>query len=213
MRITVLGGTGYSGAAIVAEAVARGHEVVAVSRAEPAEPVEGVQYLHGSALDQELLTRAMAGADAVIEALSPRGGLGEALLEVLDAVSARAAAQGTRLGVIGGAGTLLTDEGGSTLIDAGYFPEAALPAIRITAAELDSLNASPESLDWFYVSPARSYGAHNPGERRGAYRVGGDVLLTDEHGQSQLSSADLAIAVLDELEAPKHHRRRIHIAY
>lgn len=213
MKITVLGGTGYAGAEIVAEAAARGHQVTAVSRTAPETPVAGADYRHGAADDFAFLNSAIDGADVVIDSLTARKGLGEGLIDVIDHVIARAAEHGFRVGVIGGAGTLLTEPGGSTLIDAGYFPEAALPAIRITAAELDSLKAGPESVDWFYVSPARSFGAHNPGERRGTYRVGGDVLLTDDAGESHLSAPDLAIAVLDELEQPKHHRERVHFAY
>lgn len=213
MKITVLGGTGYAGAELVAEAVARGHQVIAVSRTAPESPVAGAEYRQGSADDFAFVDTAIEGADAVIDALTARKGLGEGLIDVIEHVIERAAEQGSRLVVIGGAGTLRIAEGGPTLIDAGYFPEAALPAIRITAAELDSLEAGPEHLDWLYVSPARSFGAHNPGERLGAYRVGGDILLTDEQGESRLSAPDLAFAVLDELEQPGHRRQRLHFAY
>ena len=71
--ITVLGGTGYAGAAVVAEAQKRGHDVTAVSRTAPASPVEGVEYVTGSALDSGVLNRVVDGQDVVIEAVSPRG--------------------------------------------------------------------------------------------------------------------------------------------
>jgi putative NADH-flavin reductase len=73
MRITVIGGTGFAGANVVAEAARRGHEVTAWSRHEPAEPEPGVTYKTGSMLDEATLARAVEGAEVVIEALSPRG--------------------------------------------------------------------------------------------------------------------------------------------
>ena len=62
------------------------------------------------------------------------------------------------------------------------------------------MRGAEEGLDWFFVSPAGGFGAFAPGERTGAYRVGGDVLLTDENGDSNLSGQDLAVALVDEIE-------------
>lgn len=61
--------------------------------------------------------------------------------------------------------------------------------------------------------PTATHGAFAPGERTGQYRVGGDVLLTDDAGESHLSGQDLAVALVDEIEAPKHHRTRFTVAY
>ncbi|HJF51126.1 MAG TPA: NAD-dependent epimerase, partial [Brachybacterium paraconglomeratum] len=52
-----------------------------------------------------------------------------------------------------------------------------------------------------------------PGERTGAYRIGGDVLLTDENGDSHLSGQYLAVALVDEIETPAHRRTRFTVAY
>ncbi len=78
---------------------------------------------------------------------------------------------------------------------------------------LDDLRASPDSLDWFLVSPAATFGAHAPGVYRGEYRVGGDVLLTDDDGNSAISGADFGAAVVDEVVEPAHRRARFTVAY
>ena len=74
-RITVIGGTGYAGSAIVAEAAVRGHAVTALSRSLPAGRVQGVTYVQGDARDEAVLSSAVCGADVVVGALSPRGPL------------------------------------------------------------------------------------------------------------------------------------------
>ena len=78
---------------------------------------------------------------------------------------------------------------------------------------LEALQASEDSLDWFYIHPAAGFGSFHPGERRGAYRVGGEVLLSDRKGRSEISGADFALAILDEIEKPVHRRRRFSAAY
>lgn len=214
MRITVLGGTGYAGRSIVEEAARRGHAVTSVSRSAPVPPVAGVDYVHGSVDDHAFLARVLEGAEVIVDSTSARGGLGDALLDVFGQVVATADAAGTRLLVIGGAGTLSREAGGPSFIDAagGLDSGSIPPGVVVTARKLDVLRAAAEGLDWLYVSPPIGFGDANPGERTGVYRVGGDVLLTDADGNASLSSQDLAIGVLDELEQPKHRRRRIHIA-
>lgn len=212
-RIKVLGGTGYAGSHIVAEAVERGHEVTSYSRTTPAAPVEGATYVTGSVFDDAFLTQAVTETDVVIETLSPRGELEGKLEGVVDKLADLAQGAGIRLGVIGGAGSLLVAEGGPKLMDTEGFPSEFLPEVRTGEALLKALQARPEQLDWFYVSPAAGFGAFAPGQATGTYRVGGDVLLTDEQGNSFISGADLATAVVDEIEAPAHRRRRFTVAY
>jgi putative NADH-flavin reductase len=78
-----------------------------------------------------------------------------------------------------------------------------------TAAFLDALRVEPD-LDWTFVSPAAKLA---PGERTGKYRIGGDQLLTDESGESHISLEDYAMAMLDEIEQPRHRRKRFAVAY
>jgi len=213
-RITVLGGTGYSGLETVREAAGRGHEVTSVSRSAPEDRIDGVRYATGSVLDAAVLDDAFKGAEVVYDALSPRGELEGRLEHVVEDLIRRADTGGVRLGVLGGASSLLVSPDGPRLLDAGDPPPPeVLPEILTGIATLDLVRGAPDSLDWFYVSPAQKFGAWAPGERTGRYRVSDDVLLVDGNGDSALSAADLAVAVLDEIERPQHRRRRFHVAY
>lgn len=214
-RIIVLGGTGYAGSSIVAEAAGRGHEVLAVSRTAPDSLPTGATHRAGDLCDAELLAELVEGADVVIAAASPRGDLAEAgqLRGAYSTLRALAAQTGARLGVIGGAGSLFVAEGGPKLVDTPEFPEAFAVEARELDAVLEDLRGGDQELDWFFVSPAAMFNGMNPGEATGAYRVGGDVLLTDAEGRSELSGADLALAVVDEIETPAHRRARFSVAY
>lgn len=117
-----------------------------------------------------------------------------------------------RVGVIGGAGGSLVAPGGPRLIDTD-FPEEFKPEAFEAIGVLEDLQATDAARDWFFVHPAAAFGAFNPGERTGRYRDGGDVMVTDEAGESHLSGADLAVAVLDEIESPRHHRERFTVGY
>ncbi len=75
------------------------------------------------------------------------------------------------------------------------------------------LEASDGSLDWFLVHPAEVFGAWAEGERTGAYRDGGDVVVRDSEGNSFISGADFAIAVVDEIENGAHPRARFTVGY
>lgn len=213
MRISVIGGTGYGGGAVVREAARRGHEVTAVSRTAPAEPADGVRYLSGSVLDPEVLERAVADADVVFEALSPRGDMAGKVEGVFAALVALAARSGVRLGVLGGVSSTLVAPGGPRLFDVSTPAPEVLPEIQLGLEKLDALTAAPEGLDWFYVSPAAEFGAWVPSVETGRYRISDDVLLKNADGTSEISAGDLAIAVLDEIEHPRYHRRRFHVAH
>jgi putative NADH-flavin reductase len=212
-RIHVLGGTGYAGAHIVAEAQRRGHDVTSYSRHKPAEPIAGVEYRTGSVLDPAFLAESVTDADVVFDSLSPRGDLVGRLEDVVDQLIGLLRGTGVRFGVLGGASSLQVSEGGPLLFDVNPMPAEVLPEVRTGMTVLDTLRAAPEDLDWFFVSPAAEFGAWAPGERTGAYRTSDDVLLVDENGKSFISGADLAVAVVDEIETAKHRRRRFHVAH
>ncbi len=212
MRITVLGGTGFAGAAVAAEAAKRGHEVRAFSRSAPTEPVRGVNYRQGSVLDPELLADAVSDTDVIFEALAPRGDMAGKLEGVITGLISAAAGAGVRLGVMGGTSSLLVSPDGPRVFDVHKPPAEVLAEVEYGLWKLDTFNASPDTLDWFFVSPAANFGAWLPQRVTGTYRISDDVLLTDATGESYISAADLAIAVLDEIERPAHHRRRFHVA-
>jgi len=212
-RITVLGGTGYAGGNIVREAASRGHEVTSISRNAPQDKVSGVTYVTGDVLDPAVVDQAVAGADVVVEALSPRGALEGTIGSVVQKLSAAVQAAGARLGVVGGAGSLLVAPGGPAVAAADDFPDAFKGEAAEMAAVLEDLRASDEALDWFYVSPAGDFGPWAAGEHTGIFRLGGDVLLVDETGSSTISGADFAQAFVDEIEQPAHRRQRFTVAY
>src|SRR5690606_39811137 len=176
--------TGYAGGHIAAHAAQRGHQVLAVSRHAPSDPVDGVDHRTGDVREEFFVAGLLEGADVVISALSPRGDMADAATfrGVESAVARLAQEQGVRLGVIGGAGSLLVAEGGPKLVDTPDFPKEFAEEPRVLDAVLQDLRGAEEGLDWFFVSPAAGFGSFAPGERTGTYRVGGDMLLTDENG-------------------------------
>ncbi|WP_169581051.1 MULTISPECIES: NAD(P)H-binding protein [Microbacterium] len=211
-RIAVIGGTGYAGSHIVAEAVNRGHTVVSVARTVPAERIEGATYIEGTLLDVPSLVAELEGVDVVVVAVPARGDMEGNVRSNVAELAAELPAD-VRIGVIGGAGGSLIAPGGERLVDQPSFTEEYKPEALEAIGILEDLQQGPASRDWFYVHPAGGFGAWNPGERTGSYRVGGDVLVTDEDGESFISGADLAVAVVDEIEEPKHTRERFTVGY
>lgn len=210
-KVVVFGFTGYAGGAITAELLSRGHSVVGVARNAAAEAPTGVEVRTGSIFDEALVADVAQGADHIVVAL--RAQSDPLLITALPALSKAAIAEGARLSFVGGAGSLNVTEGGPRVFDSADFPAQFQPEARAHAEILEALRESPAALDWFYVSPAASFGAWNAGERTGAFRVGGDVLMVDEAGESAISGADYAIAYVDELEQNAHNRARMSVAY
>jgi putative NADH-flavin reductase len=210
-RIAVIGGTGYAGRNIVAEAVARGHTVVSVARTAPSERVEGATYIEGTLLDVPGLVTELQGVDVVVVSVPARGDmLGMVRSNVAQLVAALP--EPVRIGVIGGAGGSLVAPDGPRVIDSG-FPDEVKPEAEEAIGVLDDLKAVGEARDWFYVHPAGGFGAWAPGERTGTYRTGGEVLVVDEAGESFISGPDLAVAIVDEIENPRHVRDRFTVGY
>ncbi|MET0830338.1 MAG: NAD(P)H-binding protein [Microbacterium sp.] len=211
-RIAVIGGTGYAGRNIVAEAVSRGHTVVSVARSVPAERVEGATYIEGTLLDAPTLVAELEGVDIVVSTVPARGdmvgnvrpGVAELVADLPSTV---------RIGVIGGAGGSLVAEGGPRVVDLDSFTEEYKPEALEAIGILEDLQATDAARDWFFVHPAGGFGAWNPGERTGSYRIGGDVIVTDDDGESYISGPDLGVAVVDEIENPRHSRERFTVGY
>ena len=213
-QIVVFGGNGYAGEHIVREAVIRDHDVICVSRSVPTTNVPGATYITGSIYDAGLLAQLAQQADVFISAVPSKSG-DNRLPDGLNAIISACVAHETRFGVVGGAGSLLVEDEGPELrvAFASALPEEAMPEINTHAELLGLLRNSPQDFDWFFLSPALLFGAHAPGEHRGVYRLGGDVMLTDQDGNSAISGTDYADAILDEIEHPKHRRTRFSVAY
>ena len=210
--ITIIGGTGFTGSHIASEAASRGHRVTSLSRSEPAERVEGVRYLTGSADEPE---QAVDGADVIVATVSPRGDSAGTLGRRYGRLAELAAASGARLVVIGGFSSLRPAPGAPRFAEGDDLPPEFADEARELNAVLDALiTDAPVGLDWVFVSPAAAYGAYAaPTEPRGAYRVGDDVALFDADGSSFIGGEDFAQAVVDEIETPSRSRAQVHFAY
>lgn len=197
MKIVVFGPTGMVGSAIVTELTQRGHDVTGASRASGT-----------NITDPAAVAAAVAGADAVVSAVSARGvdyTLADTARSLLDGMRR---SQRTRLVVVGGAGSLEVAPG-TRLIDTPEFPEE-YKAEAAQGAEALEVFRGVDDLDWTYVSPAAFI---HPGERTGHYRLGGDQLLADESGNSEISAEDYAIAIADLVEQGGHARERVSAAW
>jgi uncharacterized protein len=203
MRIALYGATGMVGTRIAKEALWRDHEVTAISRSG-GDTVEGSHSRIGDASDADDVARIASEHDVVVSAIAPSraGGRHEIFLHALRTLGENVGTR--RLIVVGSSGSLLVAPG-LRLLDAPGFPPAAKPEALTQLAALEFLKDTGALLDWVYVSPAPFIA---PGERRGSYRVGVDTLLGDE-----ISAEDFAIAIIDEVERPKHHRSRFAVAW
>ncbi|MFL6004355.1 MAG: NAD(P)-dependent oxidoreductase [Nocardioides sp.] len=209
--IVVFGGNGYTGGNVVREAASRGHQVIAVSRSEPKEPVPGVRYEVGRA--EDVAPRVVPGADAVVAALSPRGDMAGRLVDAYDELARLSAQAGARYLQVGGFSSLRPAPEQPRFVE-GEIPEPyRAEAVEGEATRVLLAERAPDELDWVFVSPAGGYGSFAPGEWTGAYRVGGEIALFDADGDSHISGADFALAIVDEIDKPRHHREHIGIAY
>jgi hypothetical protein len=216
MKLVLFGATGNIGQRIAAEALRRGHQVVGVVR-DPAKvqsPDPRVSLVQGDATDAASVARVSQGADAIVSAISPRPNprglpapsLSAAAKALLDGARK---AKVKRLLVVGGAGSLEVAPG-KRLMDAPGFPDAYKAEATEGADSLAVYRADGKGVDWTFLSPAAEI---HPGERTGKYRTTGDKFLADAAGRSSISYEDYSVALLDELEHPKHPGQRFGVAY
>jgi uncharacterized protein len=112
----------------------------------------------------------------------------------------------TRLLVVGGAGSLFVDEAKTTrVMETPDFPAIYLATAQNQGENLRILQETPD-IQWAFISPSAFFDP--AGVRTGTYRLGKDHLLVNTSGQSYVSYADYAVAVLDEIENPKHRNER-----
>jgi|RhiMetdeSRZDD1v2_1073273.scaffolds.fasta_scaffold1009345_1 putative NADH-flavin reductase len=209
MRLALYGAGGTIGRRITQEALQRGHRVTAIGR-DPAKlepPASGLAVLRGDVLEPVGVARAVAGHDAVISAVGAGNGPSDLVVRAAHSLIEGLSRAGVRrLLVVGGAGSLEVAPG-VQLVDAPDFPaEWRAPAL----AHRDALAVyRTADVDWTYFSPPAIL---EPGERTGRYRTGRDQLLTNADGKSRISAEDFAVALLDEVERPRHLRERITVA-
>ena len=156
-KIVVFGGTGYTGGSVLREAVARGHSVVSVSRSQPTDRLDGVSYEVGPA--EQLAERVVAGADAVVAALAPRGDMAGRLVEVYGALAQAAAAEGVRYLQVGGFSSLRPAADQPRFAEGELEEQYRAEALEGDATRVMLVERAPQNLDWLYISPAGSYGS------------------------------------------------------
>ena len=202
MQVAVLGAGGKAGKELTAELRRRGHEVIAIGRTEASLPAgDGIERRVADVSDVAALAGAVRGADAVISAL--RFDVPAATL-----IAGLKQAGVNRLIVTGGAASL--DNGkGVRVYDSPDFPEAIKPFVIGGIHFLDAIRQEQE-LNWTFFSPAMVF---FEGPRTGSFRLGKDTMVFDANGESKISYADGAIAMVDELEQENHPRARFTAAY
>ena len=209
MKIVVYGATGNAGKEIVKELLARGHQVTGVARnIDSLKAIPGVTAQTDDLSNVDAIAAIIKGADAVVTAYQPPPDDPDALVEVTRReIEAVKKAGNMRLLVVGGAG-LLEVAPGVTLIKSGHLPPQYLPIATAHEKALAVLRAS--NINWTYLSPAAYF---MPGERTGKFRLGTKELIADSKGESKISFADYAIALVDEIEKPHHERSSFSVGY
>ncbi|WP_067459309.1 NAD(P)-dependent oxidoreductase [Actinomadura macra] len=210
MRITVFGATGNVGTRVVTEALRRGHDITAATRApgRPASLPPGTRHRTGDAGDIADVIELSTGQDLIISATRPPAGSETDLVKTTRTLLAGVSRTGVRLILVGGAASLTVPGTSTPAIDSPYVSPSYRDIAAACADQLAACRADP-SADWTYLSPAALL---EPGERTGRYRLGTDELLVDATGVSRVSMEDLAVALLDEAERPRHRRTRFTVA-
>lgn len=202
-KIAIIGATGRAGSQLLEEALRRGHSVTAIARdTSKIGQRAGVVSQNVDALDSAALQAAVAGHDLVISAAH------FATLPASAVIGPVKKAGVNRLLVVGGAGSLLLPDG-TRVIDSPGFPAEYKAEAGAGAEFLETLRQERD-LDWTFLSPSAEF---VEGQRTGKFRIGKDDLLVSSEGRSWITFADVAIAMLDEVEAPKHIRQRFTVGY
>lgn len=203
-HVAILGITGRAGSRLAAELLRRGHTVTGIARnvaAVPAQP--GLSVHAADATFPDALLPLLKGHDALMSATHFAGGSDAAML-----INVARQAGIPRLMVVGGAGSLEIAPD-LALVDTPQFPELYKAEALAGRVFLQTLRTET-NLDWTFLSPSALFA---PGVRTGNFRLGTDQLIKDAKGNSSISMEDFAIALCDELENPRHSRRRFTVGY
>ena len=208
MKIAVLAANGKVGSLIVKEAVDRGNDVTAIARDE--NKTVAKKFLKKDILD--LTENDLKDFDVVITAF---GAWTEDTLPLhkttLEHLSNILANKNTRLLVVGGAGSLYTDDSLKTqLFETSDFPTDYMSVATNMAKGLEVLRKRND-VKWTYISPAGDFDFE--AERKGDYQLAGEVFTVNAKGESKISYADYAIAMVDEAEKGNHINQRISVLW
>lgn len=203
MKIAIIGATGNVGTKIVTEALTRGHDVTGIARhVDKLAGREGVTVKQADLANEAELAQAVRGHDAIVVSVRHQHN------DVLHAFAAARTAGVKRVLIVGGAASLEASPG-VRLLDTPGFPAEIKIEAQPAADALDRVRED-QTLEWTFLSPSIML---VPGERTGKFRIGGDQVLKDAKGDSRISQEDLAVAILDELEHPRHIRKRFTVGY
>jgi len=213
MKIALIGATGFVGAAILQEALNRGHQVTAIVRdPEKLQAHSKLRAQNGDVYKEDEVARLVAGHDAVISAFNPgwsNPDIYNLMLKGTRAIIDGAKKAGVkRLLFVGGSGSLEVKPGVQG-VDLPGFPAQYKQGALATRDALKLLRQET-ALDWSVLSPSADL---FPGERTGRFRLGTDQLLRDANGESRISLQDFAMAMIDEVEKPNHIRQRFTVGY
>lgn len=203
MKVALIGATGNAGSRVLTELLERGHTVTAIVRHPEKVPAHERVTAVGTDGSEQSLAGAIAGHDAVVSSVRFVDLAPEILVPAVRKSGVK------RYVVVGGAGSLMHPDG----IQEAHRPEFPEPARPNSLRGGDLLNMlrQTDDLDWTFISPPRFFRA---GERTGNFRHGKDDMLMDAQGQpTAISFEDFALALVDELETPKHVRERFTIGY
>ena len=210
LKIALFGATGMIGSRIAAEALARGHEVTAISRKSgPVQGLPQLQVIAGDVFDAARNAAQIAGFDAIASAYGPAQEDPSKVIEAARSLIALARASGVkRLVAVGGSGSLEVAPG-KQLVDTEGFPDA-YKGVALAHREALGVYRSAADIDWTFFAPAAMIA---PGTKTGTFRTGADTLLVDANGNSKISAEDYAVAFVDEIEQGRFVRHLATVAY
>ncbi len=216
MKIALIGATGFVGSAILKEALNRGIQVTAIVRhPEKLQPQNNLTILKGDVMDRDKLSQLFKGNDVVVSAYNAgwtNPDLYNEFLKGSQSIQDAVKRSGVKRYIVnGGAGSLFVAPG-IQLIDTPQFPAEWKPG-ALAARDYLNILQKEDQLDWTFVTPAIEMNQGTPHERKGTYRTGLDNPVFDANNKSTISVEDLAVAIVDEVESPKHIRQRFTVAY
>ena len=213
--VVLIGASGFVGTAILNELLSRGHKVTAVVRNPEKINVSSsnLDIVKTDVSDTNVMVEICKGKDAIISAYNPGWANPDIYEETLRnyplILEAAKQSETKRLLCVGGAGTLFCAPG-LRVVDSGVIPDAIMGGVKSLGEFYLNTLMNEKAIDWIFFSPA---GTLEPGKRTGKFRLGKDDLIIDENGISHISVEDYAVAMVDELENPKHHYERFTIGY
>ena len=214
-NVVLIGASGFVGNAILNELLSRGHKVTAVVRNPEKINVSNsnLEIVKADVADTNAMVGICKGKEAIISAYNPgwtNPDIYEETLRNYPLILEAAKRSGAkRLLCVGGAGTLFCAPG-LRVVDSGAIPDAIMGGVKSLGEFYLNTLMNEKDIDWIFFSPA---GTLEPGKRTGKFRLGKDNLIIDENGISHISVEDYAVAMVDELDNPKHHCERFTIGY